>query len=326
MTSEGHCCAPSASGDNAFSTQSPVISSVLEAQDQMLARTVALPGGTFLMGTEDPGGFPQDGEGPVRAVTLDSFSIDTCPVTNAVFERFIAATHYRTEAEQYGWSFVFWSHIPKQRFYDLVEDTVATAPWWCKVRGASWKAPEGGGSDTAKRKNHPVVHVSWNDAQAFCAWSGQRLPTEAEWEYAARGGLEQKTYPWGHKLRPHGKHLCNIWQGRFPDEDTADDGYAGTSPVDAYPPNGFGLYSVTGNTWEWCRDWSDPSSPREAKQINPQGPPAGTGRVMKGGSFLCHKSYCNRYRVGARSSNTPNSSSSNVGFRCVYAPPETAAR
>ncbi|HEV2280530.1 MAG TPA: formylglycine-generating enzyme family protein [Acidobacteriaceae bacterium] len=279
---------------------------------------IALPGGSFLMGTDYTDGFPADGEGPVREVFLDAFSIDRYPVTNERFAGFVRATGYRTDAERFGWSFVFWSHIPKRRFAELVEDTVAAAPWWCKVRGAQWDAPEGPGSAVRGRQQHPVVHVSWADAAAFAAWSGQRLPTEAEWEYAARGGLVQKLYPWGDKLRPGGKHMCNIWQGEFPDHDTGDDGYAGTCPVDAFPPNGFGLYSVTGNTWEWCADWFDADFHRTADPHNPKGPPEGTARVMKGGSFLCHKSYCNRYRVAARTSNTPDSSTSNIGFRCAY--------
>lgn len=279
---------------------------------------IALPGGSFLMGTDYPDGFPADGEGPVREVFLDPFSIDRYPVTNERFAEFVRATGYRTDAERFGWSFVFWSHIPKRRFAELVEDTVAGAPWWCKVRGARWDAPEGPGSTMRGREQHPVVHVSWADATAFAAWSGQRLPTEAEWEYAARGGLVQKLYPWGDKLRPGGKHMCNIWQGEFPDRDTADDGYTGACPVDAFPPNGFGLYSVTGNTWEWCADWFDANFHRTADRHNPQGPAQGTARVMKGGSFLCHKSYCNRYRVAARTSNTPDSSTSNIGFRCAH--------
>ncbi len=282
-----------------------------------MARMIELPGGTFLMGTDTVEGFPQDGEGPVRAVTLDAFAIDRTPVTNQVFAQFVAATGYKTEAERFGWSFVFWSHIPKDRFKELVQDTVAAAPWWCKVEGARWDQPEGPGSDVARRSDHPVVHVSWNDAAAFCVWSGQRLPTEAEWEYAARGGLEQKLYPWGDRLRPEGEHRCNIWQGEFPEYDTGDDGYAGTSPVEAFSPNGYGLYSITGNAWEWCGDWFDATFHRTAGRQNPQGPQTGTARVMKGGSFLCHKSYCNRYRVAARSSNTPDSSASNVGFRCA---------
>lgn len=278
---------------------------------------ISLPGGTFLMGTEYPDGFPADGEGPIRAVTLDPFSIDRYPVTNGRFQEFIEQTKYLTEAEAFGWSFVFWAHIPPDRFRELVQDTVAQAPWWCKVAGANWSYPEGPGSDIKGRANHPVVHVSWNDAAAYARWAGKRLPTEAEWEYAARGGLEQKLYPWGDKLRPGGEHRCNIWQGEFPRLDTAEDGYAGTCPVDAFPPNGFGLYSVTGNTWEWCADWFDAEFHRTAERNNPQGPPSGTVRVMKGGSFLCHKSYCNRYRVAARTSNTPDTSTSHMSFRCV---------
>ena len=156
------------------------------------------------MGTDFAEGFPADGEGPVRPVMLYPFSIDQYPVTNGIFRRFVDLTGYRTEAERFGWSFVFWLHIPPARFNQLVEDTVRGAPWWCKVPGAKWDAPEGPGSNILTRNNHPVVHVSWNDAVAFTQWSGQRLPTEAEWEYAARGGLQQKLYPWGYKLRPNG--------------------------------------------------------------------------------------------------------------------------
>lgn len=280
------------------------------------APMIELPGGRFLMGSESSSSWPQDGEGPVRPVVLRPFSIDQFPVTNALFGEFIDATGYVTEAERFGWSFVFWAHLPPDRLDELVEDTVAAAPWWCKVNGAMWSAPEGPGSAVSARANHPVVHVSWNDAMAFCRWMGRRLPSEAEWEYAARGGLEQRTFPWGDELCPGGKHLCNVWQGDFPHHDTAEDGYAGTSPVDAFPPNDFGIFSMTGNTWEWCSDWFGANhSPDEA--YNPQGPPFGSARTMKGGSFLCHESYCNRYRVSARSANTPDSSASNIGFRCA---------
>lgn len=278
---------------------------------------IKLEGGPFLMGTADPNGFSQDGEGPIREVILSPFLIDSYPVTNEDFALFVEATKYRTEAEAFGWSFVFWSHIPEARFEELVEDTVAAAPWWCKVPGSKWNAPEGPGSSVVKRLRHPVVHVSWKDAQAYCTWAGKRLPTEAEWEYAARGGLVQKQYPWGDKLRPDGEHRCNIWQGEFPQNDTADDGYAGTCPVDSFPPNAFGLYSMTGNTWEWCADWFSPDFHRTASRVDPQGPPSGGARVMKGGSFLCHNSYCNRYRVAARTSQTPDSSTSNIGLRCA---------
>ena len=305
------CCTPVAAREIFPQIKTPHVAIIHAAT---VAATVSLPGGSFLMGTDYSQGFPADGEGPVRRVTLSSFDIDTYPVTNADFASFISATNYRTEAEIFGWSFVFWAHIPEERFEKVVEDTVAQTPWWCKVPGATWDHPEGPGSDVKDRRNHPVVHVSWNDAAAYASWAGKILPTEAQWEYAARGGLEQKLYPWGDELTPDGRHLCNVWQGQFPRLDTAEDGYAGSCPVDSFPPNGYGLYSCTGNVWEWCADWF---STAFSTLQNPVGPPDGQAKVMKGGSFLCHASYCNRYRVAARTSNTPDSSASNIGFRCV---------
>jgi formylglycine-generating enzyme len=198
-----------------------------------------------------------------------------------------------------------------------VEDTVLGAEWWCKVKGADWRHPEGPDSSVDARPHQPVVHVSWNDAAQFARWAGKRLPTEAEWEFAARGGLEQNLYPWGDELTPDGKHLCNIWQGKFPDVDDAEDGYSAPAPVDAFPANAFGLYTVTGNAWEWCADWFHPTFHVWATRMNPLGPRRGTAKVIKGGSYLCHKSYCNRYRVAARSSNTPDSTTTNMSFRCV---------
>ena len=276
-----------------------------------------LDGGTFLMGTESDEGFPQDGEGPVREVTVAPFYIDVLPVTNAQFVEFTRATQYRTEAETFGWSFVFQGHILKERYAELVDRTTPGVPWWCKVNGSDWRHPEGPGSSIQARENYPVVHVSWNDAVEFCKWAGKRLPTEAEWEYAARGGLEQKTYPWGDELTPGGRHLCNIWQGEFPNHDSGDDGYTAVAPADAFPPNGYGLYTITGNAWEWCADWFDPAYHVAATRTNPVGPLEGSAKVMKGGSYLCHRSYCNRYRVAARTSNTPDSATTNISFRCV---------
>ncbi len=310
------CCAPAAHRDTNTAFLPTKIVSIRGAQAKDERPMVSLSGGTFLMGTDYAGGFPADGEGPVRPVTVSPFQMDVFPVTNDDFSAFVEANDYRTEAETFGWSFVFWAHISRKRFRSLVEDTVAFAPWWCKVRRAYWRQPEGPGSGLAGRSRHPVVHVSWNDASAYAKWARKELPTEAEWEYAARGGLEQKLYPWGDDLTPNGVHRCNIWQGRFPLVDTAEDGYAGTCPVDSFPPNAYGLYSVTGNVWEWCADWFGAhftSSPLR----DPAGPASGQGKVMKGGSFLCHASYCNRYRVAARTSNTPDSSASNIGFRCV---------
>lgn len=309
------CCAPSSEKGPQLEPVTPQISAVPPSQE-VFRGLVPLAGGRFRMGADYPEAFPDDGEGPVRVVHLDPFELDRFPVTNALFAEFVAATDYRTEAERYGWSFVFYAHLPKKRFKELVEDTVAATPWWCKVPGAYWNAPEGPGSSVSKRANHPVVHISWNDSQAYCGWAGLRLPTEAEWEFAARGGRDQQIYPWGNSLRVDGKHQCNIWQGDFPYTDTAEDGYSGSCPVDAFPANDFGIYSVSGNTWEWCADWFN-TDHGSAEQTNPTGPSTGSARVMKGGSFLCHRSYCNRYRVAARSSNTPDSSSSHMGFRCA---------
>jgi formylglycine-generating enzyme required for sulfatase activity len=269
------------------------------------------------MGTDYANGFPADGEGPVRPISLSPFEMDAFPVTNEDFSTFVDATNYRTEAEKFGWSFVFWAHVPEDRFESLVEDTVAATPWWCKVPGSFWRQPEGPGSNSRDRRTHPVVHVTWNDAASYAAWAGKSLPTEAQWEYAARGGLEQKLYPWGDELTPGGEHRCNIWQGQFPTYDTAEDGYAGSCPVGSFPPNAYGLYSMTGNVWEWCADWFQTSFSSRPILRDPLGPSHGFGKVMKGGSFLCHASYCNRYRVGARTQNTPDSSASNIGFRCV---------
>jgi sulfatase modifying factor 1 len=278
---------------------------------------VLLPGNEFLMGTDYAEGFPADGEGPVRKVTVDSFYIDIFPVRNRDFARFIDDTNYITEAERFAWSFVFEGDLPDRGPELEALQSVPGTEWWKRIHGADWRHPEGPQIGIDARPDHPVVQVSWNDAAAYAAWAGKRLPTEAEWEYAARGGLEQMLYPWGDELNPDGKHLCNIWQGNFPLQNTAEDGFVSVAPVDAFPPNGFGLYSVVGNTWEWCADWFDSEFHKMADRMNPVGPPIGTARVLKGGSYLCHRSYCNRYRVAARSSNAPDSAATNISFRCV---------
>lgn len=312
---KGGCCTPGSGREGPLKPGGSGGARAGSLREDARAGMIALSGGTFWMGTDTDQGFPLDGEGPVREVMLAPFLLDRTPVTNARFRQFVQATGYKTEAEVFGWSFVFWAHVPKERFDELVEDTVAAAQWWCKVPGARWDAPEGPGSTVRGRDDYPVVHVSWNDAMAYAAWTGQRLPTEAEWEYAARGGLVQKLYAWGDELTPGGEHRCNIWQGTFPVNDTAEDGYAGTCPVEAFAANGFGLYSMTGNCWEWCADWFGVEG--RGGRDNPKGPAAGTARVIKGGSFLCHESYCNRYRVAARTANTPDSSTANMGFRCA---------
>tara|TARA_B100000809_G_scaffold239623_1_gene261299 strand:- start:37 stop:1017 length:981 start_codon:yes stop_codon:yes gene_type:complete len=278
---------------------------------------IKLDGGAFLMGTVYDRGFPADGEGPVRKVTLTPFYIDSHSVTNEQFCEFVDATDFRTEAEHFGWTFVFHNQLDRARYAELVDDTVAGLEWWCKVNGADWRHPEGPDTNVDDRPDHPAVHVSWNDAAAYCAWAGKRLPTEAEWEYAARGGLEQKLLPWGDELTPDGEYRCNTWQGEFPKSDTGDDGYAGVAPARAFPANDFGMFSMAGNVWEWCSDWWSPDYHLHAARTDPVGPPMGDRKVTKGGSFLCHDSYCNRYRNGARTSNTPDSSTINTGFRCV---------
>lgn len=279
-----------------------------------------IPGGSFRMGTDYAEGFAMDGEGPIRDVRLTPFLIDRHAVRNKAFREFVRATKYRTEAEEFGWSFVFHLLLPPYLRRQLAGrgETVLGVEWWFRVEGADWRHPHGPQSDIRKIPDLPVVHVTHRDAEAYCDWANTRLPTEAEWECAARGGLDQQTYAWGETLTPDGQHMCNIWQGKFPDNNTADDGYVGPAPVYAFPPNGYGLFNMAGNVWEWCHDWWSADFHRLGPRDNPTGSPEPTGRrVMKGGSYLCHHSYCNRYRVAARTSNTPDSSIGNLGFRCV---------
>lgn len=273
-----------------------------------------LPDGDFLMGSEDRLAYPDDGEAPVRRVRVSSFRIDVFAVTNADFGLFVDESGYTTEAERLGWSLVFAGLVPDR---PLPERGDGRAPWWRQVEGADWRHPEGPGSGIADRDDHPVVHVTWNDAHAYATAHGKRLPTEAEWEYAARGGLEGKPFPWGSELTPGGVHRMNVWQGRFPRANTAADGYYGTCPVDEFPPNAYGLFNMTGNTWEWCADWFSRGYHLRERHASPRGPQAGTHKAIRGGSYLSHASYCRRYRVSARSGLTPDTSSGDVGFRCA---------
>jgi sulfatase modifying factor 1 len=310
-SSTGAPCACTPSRTETPTPRRPGPSATTQGADDTAA-LIRLDGGEFIMGSDDTDGFPADGEGPVRAVTLRPFRIDPVALSNARFDAFIKASGHVTEAERFGWSFVFAGLLP-----DDVPPTraAAHAPWWRQVFGADWRHPEGPTSSIEDRQNHPVVHVAFSDASAYCRWAGVRLPTEAEWEYAARGGLEQARFPWGDELTPGGQHRCNVWQGRFPTHNTLDDGYLGTAPVDAYGPNGFGLHNVAGNVWEWCADWFSADFHRHAPRQDPTGPPSGTSKVIRGGSYLCHSSYCNRYRLAARTWNSPDSSSGNIGFR-----------
>lgn len=252
------------------------------------------------MGDDSEWAYPDDGESPVRSVEVAPFAMAAYAVSNDDFGAFVADTGYRTDAEQHGASFVFAGLLP-----DDFPDTrgVAAAPWWRQVVSASWRHPEGPGSSLDGRGDHPVVHVSRTDAEAWCAWAGLRLPTESEWEYAARARAST-VWPWGDELAPGGQHLANTFQGEFPVLDTAEDGWAGTAPVDAFPPNAFGLWNMVGNVWEWTADVFVSPADR-----------SGGRTVIKGGSYLCHASYCRRYRPGARSGSTPDTSLGNLGFR-----------
>jgi sulfatase modifying factor 1 len=267
-----------------------------------------VPGGSFLMGSA--------AESPIHEVIVAPFYIDAICVTNSQFNDFVNATSYKTDAERLGWSFVFVGHLTpaEQR---RANQRVQSAEWWCRVDGATWRHPEGPRSTIKKSWDHPVVQVSWNDARYYAEWVGKRLPTEAEWEFAARGGLVQKPFPWGDEREPGGKHMMNVWQGVFPSVNTEADGYYGTAPARSFKPNRYGLYNMTGNVWEWCADWFDPDYYRESPAINPVGPTIGERKVIRGGSYLCHESYCNRYRTDARFSNTPESATTNCGFRCA---------
>lgn len=304
------CCGPSRdSGSNA-----PLATPVVATGMRVAADAVRIPGGRTLTGTSRPG-MPGDGEDPIRNTRVKPYRIGATAVTNAQFAEFIRETNYICEAERFGWSFVFWAQVP-----DRLGPTsgVKDVEWWRRVDGANWRDINGPGTmEAAWDPTHPVVHVSWNDARAYAAWAGGRLPTEVEWEHAARGGLGDVRFPWGDQ-EPDDTSFqpCNIWQGAFPKTNTAKDGFVTTAPAKHYNPNGFGLYNVVGNVWEWTADtYRIRSLKRHLRQrlLSMKG-----YKLSKGGSFLCHASYCYRYRIAARSGTSPDSTTTHQGFRMVW--------
>ncbi len=304
---------------------------------------VWIPANETNMGTNDPKS--QANERPTHRVKVAGFWMDEHPVTNAEFQKFVTATGYVTTAEQKPeWEQLqkqLPPNVPKPDDSLLVPGSLVFTPpnhavplnnlqgWWSWVKGANWQHPEGQGSDLKGRENHPVVHISWEDANAYAKWMGKRLPTEAEWEYAARGGLENKRFPWGDEFMPNGKHMANTFQGNFPHHAVPEDGYAGTSPVKSYPANGYGLYDMVGNVWEWTGDWYRATLHQEQAKKglcqNANGPeacydpedPYAPKRVIKGGSFLCNVAYCESYRPSARRGQTVDTGTSHIGFRLV---------
>lgn len=307
------CCTPS----NGTSPEpEKQLGSAVSSIDQSVG-AISIPGGPSLVGTNRPE-VQNDGEEPLRKSKIAPFRIAVTTVTNQDFEKFVAETGHVTEAEQFGWSFVFWAQVPGSIG---ATQGVAGVEWWRRVDGANWREVNGPGTAaTTWHPDHPVVHVSWNDARAYAAWAGGRLPTEAEWEHAARGGLGDVRFPWGDKEPNETDYFpCNVWQGKFPDTNMDLDGYATTAPAKSFEPNGYGLYNMVGNVWEWT------SEPMSIKSLKKQARIKMAGmkgyKLSKGGSFLCHPSYCYRYRIAARSGTSPDSTTTHIGFRVVW--PET---
>ncbi len=281
---------------------------------------IELEGGTFSMGTDSEEGFKDDREGPALEVELEPFAISPFTISNAQFQEFFLDTAYVTDAERFGSSHVFHLLLDEETKEDsrLVDGT----DWWYEVADASWRKPEGPSSSISDRMDHPVVHVSWNDAFAYCLWAGLRLPTEAEWEFAARGGKKGQRFPWGDDFLQDNQFHANTFQGEFPTHNTIEDGFLATAPVKTFEPNAYGLYQMIGNVWEWClnpghislAEFQEKSSLDFLKENRL---PSQQIYAMRGGSFLCHHSYCKRYRTAGRNSNTALSSTSNAGFRVV---------
>ena len=301
-------CCPSSGRDpdNAPSVQ-------IEGARRVAEDAVKIPGGKAIVGTKEAF-IPLDCESPIRHQRLSPFLMGATVVTNAQFAEFVSATGYLTEAERFGWSYVFWAQVPESVG---ATQAVVNVEWWRRGEGATWAAPNGPGTEDAAPPDHPVVQISWNDAKAYADWVGGRLPTESEWEHAARGGLGDVRFPWGDQ-DPNDSDFtpCNIWQGQFPDVNTRRDGYAATAPAKSFEPNGYGLFNMAGNVWEWT---AEPFRLRSMKkEIKARQAEIKGYKLLKGGSFLCHKSYCYRYRIAARSGNSPDSTTTHQGFRVVW--------
>ncbi|MEP6068367.1 MAG: formylglycine-generating enzyme family protein [Paracoccaceae bacterium] len=300
------CCSPS-SDRNAR----PVTPVPFGAGKGMRPNAKRILGGTALVGTAHPI-IHEDAESPVREQKLEPFFMGETTVTNAEFAAFVDATGYQTEAERYGWSFVFWAQV---RDDVGLTKGVANVQWWRQVYGANWRDLNGPETaNSAYHPDHPVVQVSWNDARAYTDWIGARLPTEAEWEHAARAGQGDVAFPWGDVPPDEISHFpCNIWQGKFPNKNTCLDGYATTAPARSFKPNGFGLFNMVGNVWEWTAEPFHLPSKGNQRQSAVNG-----YKLIKGGSFLCHDSYCYRYRIAARTGNSPDSATTHMGFRVAW--------
>ena len=304
------CCTPTLEGNSDFRP-----THFNPAPSATKSPHVVISAGVGLLGTSNSY-IRADGEGPLRKGQVASISMSQGAITNAEFASFITDTGYVTEAEHLGWSFVFWSQV-----HASVGDTqgVPGSPWWRRVDGASWQCITGPQCSLVNDlHDHPVVHISWNDAQAYCSWAGGRLPTELEWEHAARGGLGDVRFPWGNAEPDDDKNLlCNIWQGLFPHTNTRKDGYEATAPSVSFEPNGYGLFNMVGNVWEWTADpFRKPSNRTISRAQTPE--QSEMIKLAKGGSFLCHKSYCYRYRIAARIGNSIDSATTHMGFRVVW--------
>ena len=344
---------PASEDSNAASDAAAPVASNAPA-DPTLDGMAALPGGSFRMGTVDPPRLHAD-EAPVREVTLSPFWMDETEVTNDQFAAFVEATGYVTAAEKPIRKEDLAGMVPEEFLAQIPEEglepgsvclsptfdprmalrigqdpnLVVAAGVWQMQQGADWRHPRGPDSDIEGKGDHPVVHISWDDANAYGRWAGKQLPTEAQWEYAARAGHEGREFPWGDELVPEGEdgapnHVANVYQGRFPFEDSGADGYEGSSPVRAFPPNDWGLYALSGNVWEWCRDWYRPDYYATGPDRDPPGPGSSFDpnenipkRIQRGGSFLCSDNYCTGYRVASRMKGDPGTGSYHCGFRCV---------